>query len=146
MRVFHIALGIAALVPTAAATLLGAWCWWRVQASRWFWRLLRTGQALVVVEALDGGILRLTGHRVSGLHLLYGLLPLAISLIAEQFRISATQMTLDARELPDARAVAKLPAAEQRELVQAIIRREIGVMTLAALVIVVLIARAASVH
>ena len=38
----------------------------------------------------------------------------------------------------------ELPAEEQREVVRAIVRRELGVMTLAALIIVVLLARAAS--
>ena len=38
-----------------------------------FWPLLRAGQALVVVEALDGLVLLLSGQELPSLHLVYGL-------------------------------------------------------------------------
>jgi hypothetical protein len=142
----HIVIGTIAGVACALATLAGAWSWWRSQASRVFWWLLRAGQGFVVIEAAFGGILLAIGEKISDLHLLYGLLPIAIGVIGEQFRVSSAQMVLDSRELPDAKAVGKLPQDEQRAIVTQIIRREIGVMTLAALVTVVLIARAATVH
>jgi hypothetical protein len=50
---------------------------------------------------------------------------------------------LDQRGLPSAAAVGKLAAEEQRGVVAAIVQREMGVMVLAALVTVVLLARAA---
>jgi hypothetical protein len=52
-------------------------------------------------------------------------------------------MVLDAHGLAAAQEVGRLPEEEQRGLVRAIVRREIGVMTLTALVVVVLLARAA---
>jgi hypothetical protein len=125
------------------AGLLGAWLWWRVQTSVWFWRLLRAGQVVVVLEAALGGILELQHHKTSSIHIIYGLLPLAVSFIAEQLRIASAQMVLDSRGFESAQDVGKLPEEEQRRVVIAIVQREVGVMALAALVIVVLLARAA---
>jgi hypothetical protein len=100
---------------------------------------------MVVLEACLGGILLLAGDKVSDLHLLYGLLPLVVSLLAEQLKISAATQILDARGLEDAKAVGGLAAEAQREIVVAIMRREIGAMTLSALVVSALLARAATV-
>ena len=81
----------------------------------------------------------------SSLHLIYGLLPLAVSFIAEQLRIASAQMILDARGHESAaRRWQSCPPTEQRLVViLTIVQREIGVMVLAALVIVVLLVRAA---
>jgi hypothetical protein len=141
----HIVIGVFAIVLNLGAGLWGAWCWWRSQTSRWFWRLLRGGQAVVVLEAALGGVLLAIGRKDAGLHTIYGLLPIAVSFIGEQLRISAAQMILDARGFESAQAVGRLPIAEQQDVVRAIVRREVGVMALAALVIVVLLARAATV-
>jgi hypothetical protein len=70
-------------------------------------------------------------------------LPLVVTLIAEQLRITAAQTVLDARGLESSKAVGRLPAEEQRGIVVAIVQRELAVMTLAALVVVVLLLRAA---
>jgi hypothetical protein len=135
---------VAAIAINAAAGIYGAWRWWRVEPRTvWFWRLLRAGQALVVIEAAFGGVLDLTGRKASGLHLLYGLLPLLVSLLAEQLRLASAQMVLDARGYESAQAVGQLPESEQRSVVVAILRREVGVMALSALVVVGLLARAA---
>jgi hypothetical protein len=88
-------------------------------------------------------VLELLGKRAPGLHILYGVLPLLVSLIAEQLRASSAQMVLDAHGLESAQAVGELPEEEQQGIVAAIIRREIGVMALAALIVVVLLLRAA---
>lgn len=144
MKEVHIVLGVAAIAVNALAGLYGAWRWWRVEPRTvWFWRLLRAGQALVVIAAALGGVLDLTDRKASGLHLLYGLLPLLVSLFAEQLRVASAQMVLDARGYESAQAVGQLPEAEQRSVVVAILRREVGVMTLSALVVVGLLARAA---
>ena len=144
MTPLHLVLGIAVVALFAAAGLVGAWRWWRVQDSVWFWRILRTGQVVLAVEVALGGLLRLTGHDSPGdLHLLYGLLPLGVSFVAEQLRLSAAQTVLDARGLEDAEAVGRLPEDEQRSVVVAVLRRELGVMTLAALFIAGLAVRAA---
>lgn len=126
-----------------AAAALGAWCWYRVSSSDWFWRLLRAAQVVMVGEVALGGLLLALGRRPeSDLHYVYGLLPLAVSFVAEQLRISAAETVLQARGLASAQAVGELPEAEQRSVVLAIVRREIGVMALAAAVIVGLALRA----
>lgn len=143
MNDVHIAVGALALGLTGAAGLWGAWCWYRVHQSRAFWLLLRAGQIVIVVEAALGGILRLLGHRVSSLHMLYGVLPLLVSFIAEQLRVASAQMVLDSRGLQSAQAVGKLPEEDQQMVALSIVQRELGVMVLAALVMLGLLIRAA---
>lgn len=142
MKPVHIVVGIACIVLVGSAGLWGAWCWRTVRQSRWFWWLLRAGQAAVVVEAAIGGVLLAMGRHVSTLHLIYGLLPLAVSFLAEQLRVASAQMILDSRGLESAAAVGELPDSEQRVIVISIVQRELGVMVLAALVMLVLLIRA----
>lgn len=142
MRLVHIVLGVGCLVLTGGAGLWGAWCWYRVRQSALFWRLLRAGQLAIVGEVVVGGVLVLLGRKESSLHLIYGLLPLAISFVAEQLRIASAQAVLDSRGFESAAAVGELPPDEQRVVVLAIVQRELGVMVLAALVILVLLIRA----
>jgi heme A synthase len=139
----HIVVGVLAIALNTLAGLYGAWRWWRVRPSRWFWRLLRPAQAVIVLQAALGGILVAMGKRPPGLHVVYGLLPLAVSFIAEQLRVVSAQMILDARGFESAQDVGRLPEAEQKLVALSIVQREIGVMVLAALVNVVLLARAA---
>lgn len=143
MRDVHIFFGVLAIALTLLAGLLGAWCWWRATSSPWFWRCLRAGQAAVVIEALIGGAYQLIGPKAPSIHVIYGLLPLAVSFVAEQLRVAAAQMILDQRGFESAKEVGTLPDDEQQRLVVAIVQRELGVMTVAAAVIVVLLARAA---
>jgi heme A synthase len=135
--------GIAAITVNALVALLGAWQWRQARSSQWFWRGLRTGQVIVVIQVALGGILVAMGRRPPGLHVLYGVLPLLVALIAEQLRAASAQMVLDARGIPSAKEVGKLPEEEQQGLVRTIIQREVGVMTLALVVVVVLLLRAA---
>ena len=146
MKQVHLVVGVITIVLSGAAGVYGTWCWWRVRNSVWFWRLLRASQAAIVVEAALGGILILLGHKSPGLHTLYGVLPLFVSFIAEQLRVSTAQMVLDKGGFESAQDVGKLPESEQREIVVTIMRREVGVMALAALVNTVLLARAAMTH
>jgi hypothetical protein len=143
MKQVHLVIGVLSVALMGGAGLWGAWCWYRVRSSKLFWRLLRAGQAVVVFEMALGGVLVLMGRKESSLHLIYGLLPLAVSYVAEQLRIAAAQMVLDSRGFDNASAVGELPEAEQRLVVVSIVQRELGVMVLAALVIVVLLVRAA---
>ncbi len=145
MRDVHIVIGCLALGLNLVAFLLGAFAWFRRRPSSWFWRTLRGGQAMVVLEAVLGGILILMGKTASDLHYLYGLLPLVVSLFAEQLKVSAAQLVLDKQGLEDGKAVGVLPKERQREVVVSILRREIGVMTLGALVVTALLVRAATV-
>ena len=138
----HIVLGVICLATVGGAALWGAWCWYRVRHSSLFWRLLRIGQAAIVVEVAVGGVLVALGRHESSLHLIYGLVPLAVSFVAEQLRIASAQSVLDARDLENAAAVGRLPESEQHVVVVAIVQRELGVMVLAAIVMLVLLIRA----
>lgn len=141
------ALAVAAI--NAVPALLGAWLWYRGSAggpgTRWFWVSLRLAQGSALALAVAVGSLAAAGHNASeSLFYLYALLPLAIAFVAEQLRVAAAQTILDQRGLDDAQAVGQLPEAEQRTVVAAIIRREIGVMAASAVVVVFLALRAAS--
>lgn len=143
MTALHVVSGVAMVLTSAAAGLWGAWRWYRVEPSALFWKLLRLSQAIIVLVALQGALLLLLGRKVDDLHLLYGVLPIAVSFIGEQLRIATAETVLDARGIENAAAVGRLPDAEQRSVVLAIVRREMGVMTACALVSVALGLRAA---
>jgi hypothetical protein len=138
----HIALGVAVVVVNLVAGAWGAWGWWRDRDAPGFWPLLRTGQALVAVEAALGVVLVLAGKELPSLHLVYGITPLAVALFAEQLRAISAQAELDRRGLDRRDAVAALPEADQRRLVRDILRRELGVMAASALVVALLGVRA----
>jgi hypothetical protein len=131
----HIALGVAVVVVNLGAGAWGAWAWWQERPASGFWPLLRTGQALVVIEAAIGGVLLLAGEELPPLHLVYGLTPIAVAFFAEQLRVISAQTELDRRGLQGRDDVARLSPAEQQTLVRAILRREIGVMAASALVV-----------
>ena len=143
MKLVHIIVGIACIVLVGGAAVWGIWCWYRASQSRSFWWLLRAGQTFIVIEAVLGGVWELQGHRASQLHLIYGLVPIAVSFVAEQLRIAAAQMVLDSRGFESAADVGELEPGEQRLVVLSIVQRELGVMVLAAIVMTVLLARAA---
>ena len=143
MKQVHIAVGVLAIALMVVVMVYGAWAWSRPAPRVWFWRLLRAAQAVVVVQIGLGGILVLLGHKPKGLHVLYGILPLVVSLAAETLRASSAQLVLDARGYESSAAVGRQPPEEQRAVVNAILRREFGVVALGALVIVVLLLRAA---
>jgi hypothetical protein len=143
MKIVHLVIGVLSIVLVGGAGLWGAWCWHRVRASSLFWTLLRAGQAVIVLDVALGGVLLLMGKKASSLHLIYGLLPLAVSFLGEQLRIASAQMVLDSRGFESAAAVGELPEEEQQVVVVSIVQRELGVMVLAALVMVVLLVRAA---
>ncbi|MGH2910735.1 MAG: hypothetical protein ACRDK8_15760 [Solirubrobacteraceae bacterium] len=144
MKIVHIVVGSGCLAATAAAALLGIWAWYRDPRLRLFWRMLRTAQALLVIEAVLGGIWDISPHhRASTLHIIYGVVPILVSFVAEQLRLASAQMVLDARGFESAAAVGKLEESEQQVVVQTIVHRELGVMVLAAIVMTVLVARAA---
>jgi hypothetical protein len=138
----HVALGVAVVAVNLAAGAYGAWAWWRERAARGFWPLLRTGQALVAVQAALGGVLLVAGEELPPLHLVYGLTPLGVAFFAEQLRVVAAQTELDRRGLKGRDDVAALSGADRRQLVRAIVRREIGVMAASALVVAALGVRA----
>ena len=134
---------LAAALVSLVAGVLGAWRWWRVEPSSTFWLLCRGGQALAVLQALVAGVLAALGFDpADGLYWLYALLPVAVSFVAEQLRVTAAQTVLDDAGLESAHAVGELEEARQRSVVLAIVRREMGVMTAGALVVAFLALRA----
>ncbi|HWE31974.1 MAG TPA: hypothetical protein VG410_00735 [Solirubrobacteraceae bacterium] len=142
MKEIHIGIGVLAIALSAAAFSWGAYCYWRTEESRWFWRLLRSSQVAIVLEAALGGIYAIN-HKTPSIHIIYGVLPILVSFLAEQLRVASAQMVLDRHGFESSADVGKLPEGEQRGLVDSILLREMGVMTLSALVCIVLLARAA---
>lgn len=125
------------------AALVGAVMWWRVQPSRAFWALARSGQGLAIAQALLAGGLYLAGFRPgNGLYWLYALLPVLIGFMAEGIRIASAEEVLEKRGLEDAQAVGELDEPGQRSIVVAILRREMGVAAIAAGVVAFLALRA----
>jgi hypothetical protein len=137
---------LATLTVNGVAGAYAALRWWQVQPDDRVWPLLRAGQIVAALQALLAGVLFAAGFEPSGgLFWLYALLPVAVGFVAEQLRIASAEQVLENRDLPDAQAVGALPEAEQRSVVLAVVRREIGVMALAALVVALLALRALSV-
>jgi hypothetical protein len=139
----HLAVGVLSIALMAVVAVYGAWAWSHVRPRVWFWRLFRIAQAVLVVQVALGGVLVLMGRKPGHLHVLYGVLPLLVSLIAEALRASSAQMVLDARGYESAQAVGEQSPEEQRSVVNAILHREYGLVAIAAVVIVVLLLRAA---
>jgi hypothetical protein len=143
MRDAALVAALATVAANALAALAGGWRWWVGEPSRAFWVAVRLGQAAAMALAVVAGIAAVSGFGPSdGLFWLYALLPVAVGLVAEQFRVASAQTVLDARGLPDAQAVGRLDEAGQREIVATILRREVAVMGLAAVVVAFLALRA----
>jgi hypothetical protein len=142
MTTVHIVLGVAVVVVNLAAGLLGAYKWRQDEYSRAFWPILRTGQALVVIEAIDGAVLLLMGQELPRLHLIYGLVPLGVQFIAEQLKVTSAQAILDQRGVSSAR---ELDPDDAEDAALDILRREMGVMAASALVVAALGLRAGGV-
>jgi ABC-type phosphate transport system auxiliary subunit len=124
-----------------AAGLWGAVAWGANRASVWFWYVLRAAQVSVVVQVLLGAVLLIAGREAAdGIHYMYGTAPLVVNLFAEGMRAGAAQ-----REVPEDVEFESLPATEQRTIALRIVRREMGIMTVAALLIVAFAIRAAQV-
>jgi len=137
-------IAIVVAVLSGLAAVVGIVIYTRALDTHRFWPLMRAAQFAAIGQAVFAGVAAALGHRPnSSLYWLYAALPVAVSLIAEQLRIGSAQSVLDAHELPDAQAVGKLDEAGQRAIVYEILRRELGVMTAAAVVICFLALRAA---
>lgn len=139
MPEIHLVVGVAVLALNLAAAVVGGVGWLRDQPSIPFWYLLRSAQVSVVIQAMLGMLLLLTGHVAPGdLHVLYGILPLPVSFLAEGARAGAANQELGEIEFED------LPEDRQRTLALAIVRREMGIMTVSCIVIFFLALRAAA--
>src|SRR5215210_6810716 len=140
MTALHVVLGVALVAVNLVAGGLGLAKWRRGELSRAFWPLLRTGQVLVAIEAVEGAILLLLGEDLPRLHLIYGLVPLGVAFIAEQLRLTQAQAVLDARGVSAAR---ELPEGDADDAALEILLREMAVMAASAMVVAALGLRAA---
>jgi hypothetical protein len=145
MTAVHAVVGISVLATSLGAGLWGLWAWRVGAVAPGFWRLLRTSQALLFGQVLLGAVLLFDGRKPAHLHVLYGLLPLGVSFVAEQLRLVAADQVLARRDLDSARDMEGLPEAEQRAIVAEIVARETGVMAASALVVFLCALRAAGV-
>lgn len=138
MVTLHLVVGVALIALNAAAFAVGGIAWLRKRASVPFWYLLRAAQAAVFAQAILGGLLVFTGHEPSDdLHYLYGIAPLLVSFLAEGARAGAAERELGELDFES------LPGDRQQSLALAIVRREMGIMTVSCGVILFLALRAA---
>ena len=135
----HLVVGVAVIASNAVAGAWGGVSWLRQSPSVVFWYLLRVAQAAVVLQVGLGLALVLGGRTPpDGLHLVYGIAPLVVSLVSEAMRVGAAQREIEAAGDLDAAG-----HAEQVMVARRVVRREMGIMTVGALVIVTLALRAA---
>jgi hypothetical protein len=137
---FHAAVGIAVLATNLVAAAWGAIGWARrdARASIVFWPLLRAAQATVVVQVVLGLLLVARGASApDGLHIVYGVSPLVVSLVSEGMRVAVAQ-----KELEDVDDIEALQRSEQVALAKRVAIGEMGVMTVGALLILTLALRA----
>ncbi len=138
MDTVHLIVGIAVLAANATAGAWGAVAWLRHRPSVGFWYALRTAQIAVIAQVGIGAVLLLLDRAASDeLHYVYGVLPLAVSLLAEAARAGASERELEGLDFES------LPRARQGAIAMAIVRRETGIMAVSALVITFLALRAA---
>ena len=138
MTGLHATVGLAVIAANLAAGSWGAVAWLRKRPSSVFWYLLRAAQLAVIVQVAVGFALVATGRPVpGGLHLVYGLGPLVVTLVTEAMRAGAAQHELAAIEDVEA-----LGPDEQVEVARRVLVREIGILAVGALLIVTLALRA----
>jgi hypothetical protein len=135
----HLTVGIAVIAANLVAGAWGGIAWLRRQPSVGFWYALRVAQVAVVLQVGLGAILLLSGHEASsGLHYIYGVVPVGVSLLAEAARAGAAERELTGLDFES------LPRSRQHSTALAIVRRETGIMAVSALVIFLLALRAAT--
>ena len=134
----HAAVGIAVLATNLVAGAWGGIAWMRKAPSVAFWYLLRVAQATVIAEVLLGLLLIAQGSPADELHVVYGALPLIVALASEALRVGAAQREID--QVDDLEALGR---GEQIALARRVVLREMGVMSVGAILIVTLALRAA---
>ena len=133
----HLVVGICLLAANLVAGMWGGYSWLERRPSAGFWYAVRIAQATVLLQAFLGLLLVFTGHSSSELHILYGVLPLAVSLLAEVIRLGSASAELGDLDIHS------LPPERQTQIAMAIVRRDTGIMATACLVIFLLALRAA---
>jgi hypothetical protein len=138
MAEVHLVVGVSLIALNLLTAVWGGVAWLRDRASIAFWYILRAAQVSVFVQVMLGALLVGTGHEAAdGLHYLYGVLPLPVSLLAEAARTGAAEREIGELDFET------LPADQQRTIALAIVRREMGIMTVSCIVIFFLALRAA---
>ncbi len=141
MAEFHLGVGVAVLALNLVAGVWGAVAWLTDRPSLFFWYVLRAAQVSVVFQLLLGTLLLLAGHEAKDpIHYMYGSAPLLVSLVAEGMRTGAAH-----REIPAGVDFETLGVTDQRTIALRIVRREMGIMTVSALLITAFVFRAAQV-
>lgn len=134
----HAAVGVAVIALNALAGAWGGVEWLRRSPSVVFWYLLRAAQVVVVLQVgLGLALVAQSRDPPDGLHLIYGLAPLAVALVSEAMRAGAVQ-----REVAEVRDLEELERHEQAAIARRVVLREMAVMTVGALLIVTLGLRA----
>lgn len=135
------AVGIAVLATNFAAAVWGSVAWLRRIPSVIFWYLLRVAQGVVILQVALGLFLLIgQGKRAaSDLHYLYGVALLVIALVAEAFRAGVAAREIEKREIDD---IETLERREQVLLARAVVRNEMGIMTMSVIAVVTLALRA----
>jgi hypothetical protein len=134
----HLVVGIGVLALNLLAGCWGAFAWLARRPGVAFWYLLRAAQAAVVAQVMLGALLVIEDHHpADGLHYLYGVLPLLVTLLAEAARVGVAERELEGLDYDG------LPRERQDALAAAISRRETGIMAVSALVVFGLALRAA---
>lgn len=134
----HLVVGIGVVLTNLLAGSWGAYAWIRERPSPGFWYALRVAQVTTVLQVALGGVLLLLGHEApDDLHYLYGILAVAVAVLAEAARSGASERELEGIDFE------ALPRDRQRLVAMAIFRRETGIMAVSALVVLGLALRAA---
>lgn len=134
----HGYIAIAVLGLNLAAGIWGGLSWLVRRPAVYFWYLLRLAQAAVVAQVTLGAIMMVGGDEPADkLHLVYGILPLVVMIVAEGLRVGVAARIVGDRDIH------KLDSEKQQEIAMQIVRRETGIMAVACLLIVALSLRAA---
>jgi hypothetical protein len=137
----HLVVGVALLVLNTVVGLWGVGAALLNRTPVSFWYVLRAAQISVVVQVLLGALLLIAGHEPrEDIHYMYGTAPLLVNLFAEGMRVGAAQ-----REVPEGVEFQGLPVTEQRTIAMRIVRREMMIMSIAALLVAAFALRAAQV-
>ena len=139
MLALHLTVGILVIAANLLAGVWGGIAWLRREPAVGFWYAHRVAQVAVVLQVGLGAILLISGREASsGLHYLYGVLPVLVSLLAEGARAGVAERELVGLDFES------LPRERQRVIALEIVRREMGIMAVSALVIFLLALRAAT--
>ncbi|HEY7268133.1 MAG TPA: hypothetical protein VH501_10590 [Solirubrobacterales bacterium] len=133
----HLVVGVGLIAANLVAGAWGGYSWLERKPSAGFWYALRIAQATVILQTLLGLLLVFSGHHASELHILYGVLPIVVSLLAEIVRLGSASAELSELD------VHSLPPERQTQIAMVILRRDTGIMATACLVIFLLALRAA---